>query len=128
MSENFYILPAIKVNNFKNASTLIKNYWKKYLSLNLKNETIYAFYFNYNSNYKDDYNFSIGGKQYFNNSNIIKITKTNYKIFSCHNSNIIETWNNIWNLEENGKLKRSYTIDFEKHYDNGNIDIYIGIL
>lgn len=123
-----YVLPSIRINNFKSAPTKIGEYWDKYLSLNLKNEITYAFYFNYESDYKGDYDFTIGGKNYFPNSNSILISNDNYKIFKCDLSTIIDTWKIIWNLEDIGELKRSYNLDFEKHHNDGVIEIYISIL
>lgn len=123
-----YVLPSIRINNLKNAPIKIGEYWEKYLSLNLQNTITYAFYFNYESNYKGDYDFTIGGENYFPNSISISINEDNYKIFKCNLSTIIDTWRTIWSLEEIGELQRSYNIDFEKHHNDGTIEIYISIL
>ncbi len=120
-----YVLPSIRVNNFKDASIKIKNYWNKYLALKLKNKITYAFYFNYSSNYKGDYDFTIGSENNFPNSDLILIEKISYKVFICNISTLIDTWKNIWNLENSGKLQRNYRIDFEKHYNDGRVEIYI---
>ena len=71
-----YTLPSIRINNFKDASIKIAKYWEEYLILNLKNTVIYALYFNYDSNYKGDYDFTIGGNYNFPNSKSISIVES----------------------------------------------------
>ncbi|SKA12619.1 Predicted transcriptional regulator YdeE, contains AraC-type DNA-binding domain [Prosthecobacter debontii] len=127
MNKKKYVLPSIRINNFKGAPIKIREYWEKYLSLNLKNAITYAFYFNYESNYKGDYDFTIGGENYFSDSNSIFINKDDYKIFKCNLSTIIDTWKIIWNLEDIGELQRSYNLDFEKHHNDGTVEIHISI-
>lgn len=54
----------------------------------------------------------------------------NYQIFSVDNQDeqgVINTWNQIWKLEDNQKISRSYLYDYEKYYIDGKIEIYIGI-
>lgn len=55
---------------------------------------------------------------------------TKFEIFKVDiedEQGIFHTWNEIWNKEAEGNLKRIYTYDLEKYYPNGNIDIYIAV-
>ncbi|MGG0412250.1 hypothetical protein [Peribacillus simplex] len=38
-----------------------------------------------------------------------------------------ETWKEIWQLEEEKKLHRKYSLDFEKYYPDGKVEIHIEI-
>jgi predicted transcriptional regulator YdeE len=40
---------------------------------------------------------------------------------------IVHAWRKIWELEEEGRLKRAYTVDYEKYASNGEIEIHIVI-
>ncbi|WP_350445795.1 effector binding domain-containing protein [Peribacillus simplex] len=41
---------------------------------------------------------------------------------------IAETWKKIWQLEEEKKLNRKYSLEFEKYYPAGKVEIHIAIL
>lgn len=121
-----FTLPSIRINNFKKDTyKKIESYWIKYRELELNKKTIYAFYYNYESNYKGDYDFAISGYDNFTLPSIL--TKNKYKIFTCTQSTLIEKWQEIWSLEDQSKINRAYDIDFEKYYEDGSIEIYISI-
>lgn len=122
------ILEPIRINNFTEINNGILLYWNKFLKLNLNSEVNYAIYCNYESNYKGNYDFSIGTDIYFENSLEFNLPDLEYKIFSCTKNEIIKKWKEIWELEESNKLNRMYKVDFEKHYANGNVEIFISIL
>lgn len=119
-------LPSIRVNNFKGAVEKIMNHWKKYEELNSNKKIIYAFYFNYETNYKGDYDFTIGGHNDF--VLLPRLAQKKYKIFISNRDKLKETWEEIWRLEEYEKINRAYDMDFEKYYPDGNIEIYISVL
>lgn len=125
--KKIYALPSVKTNNFIDLGEKIIKQWNEFLSLNLSSGTKYAIYSNYDSDYKGDYEFSVGVENYFTDSKEVIIPSLNYMIFSCHQSEIVSKWKEIWDLEEKQKLNRDYKFDFEKHYPNGNLDIYIGV-
>lgn len=128
MNKTIYTLSLVKTNNFVDATTVISNYWKNFYSLGLNESPVYAIYINYLKNYKEDYYFTIGIEKPFKKGNQFEVLMDSYKVFNTHISEIVKTWENIWELEEKGMLKRTYKIDFEKHYENGDVEIYIGIL
>lgn len=128
MNKTIYTLPLVKTNNFVDAATVISDYWKKFYSLNLNENPVYAIYTNYLKDYKEDYYFTIGIEKPFKEGNQFEVLMADYKVFNTHISEIVKAWQSIWELEQKGMLKRAYKIDFEKHYENGNVEIYIGIL
>lgn len=121
------ILPSIRTNNFEDLGQKIISHWNNFLKLNLSSDIVYAIYFNYDYNYKGNYDFSIGITTLFSNSLPFEIPDLNFKIFSCKQSELLEKWKEIWELEENNKLDRIYKVDFEKHYGDGTVDIYISV-
>lgn len=40
---------------------------------------------------------------------------------------LAETWASIENRSKQGLLKRAYTLDFEKHFADGTVEIYIAV-
>ena len=50
-----------------------------------------------------------------------------YEIFRCNVDEIYQTWQLIWEKEQQGLLKRAYSVDFEKHHPDGLVEIYIAV-
>ncbi|MDY4004653.1 MAG: hypothetical protein SOY68_01925 [Fusobacterium varium] len=89
----------------------------------------YAVYSEYESDYKGDYTLFIGVDKIDSHKEII-IEEENYKIFSVDTSSphgIIMAWQKIWEMEEQGLLNRAYTVDYEKYYPDGKIEIFIAL-
>ena len=132
------ILKQMRGNNFKDKEIgkKIKNLWCEALKelelqdkTTLKENILYGIYTEYESNYKGDYIFFIGGDKIVSKEELI-IEEENYHIFQVENSEengVPLTWEKIWNLERNKKLKRAYTVDYEKYYPDGKIEIYISV-
>lgn len=40
---------------------------------------------------------------------------------------LAETWASIENRSKQGLLKRAYTLDFEKYFSDGKVEIYIAV-
>lgn len=116
-----YIKPKIRVNNFTNKVEEIIKMW----STIPENGVKYALYFNYESNYKGDYDFSIGMEK--GKGEQLEIPEGKYDVFYCKKENLVETWREIWNKEEKNEIVRSYILDYEKHYENGDVEIYVGV-
>ena len=119
------ILKQMRGNNFKDKEIgkKIKNLWCEALKENI----LYGIYTEYESSYKGDYTFFIGGDRVVSKEELI-IEEENYHIFQVENgkeNGVPLTWEKIWNLERNKKLKRAYTVDYEKYYPDGKIEIYI---
>src|SRR5699024_3649353 len=129
---NLTILNYIRTNNFNDENVMqkIMEMWQNtsdYLS-DHKGDT-YGLYYAYESDYKGDYTLGVAIKKESDSSITIPAdTKFEiYKVDADDEQGIINMWNDIWNKEEEGKLNRAYTYDFEKYYPDGNIDIYIAV-
>ncbi|UPG63677.1 effector binding domain-containing protein [Metabacillus endolithicus] len=131
---NLAIINTIRTNNFKDETIMqkITEMWKEAYSL-LNNQDIvtYGLYYQYESNYKGDYSLSVAIEGSSENNSEINISNTSkYEIFKVDSSDeygILNTWKEIWEREERGKLDRAYSYDFEKYYPDGQVEIYIAI-
>jgi len=50
-----------------------------------------------------------------------------YEVFRCQADEIYQTWQLIWKKEQQGLLKRAYSVDFEKYHPDGLVEIYIAV-
>lgn len=134
----------IKTNN-KEAFKTIPLHWNKFFSeqisqkiQNTISNDIYGIYTNFENkgiNADGQYSFIIGMKVLNfdnisnNQNNLVKIIipKSNYQVFGNINKpeQIGEKWQEIW--QHNFENQRTFLLEFEKYYDNGKIDIFIGI-
>lgn len=131
---NLMIINTIRTNNFKDETIMqkITEMWKEASGL-LNNQDIvtYGLYYQYESNYKGDYSLSVaieGSSEINSEINISNTSK--YEIFKVDSSDeygVLNTWKEIWEREERGKLDRAYSYDFEKYYPDGQVEIYIAI-
>ena len=93
---------------------------------------IYTDFENEGKNNKGIYSFIIGA-EVFDFKNIpegldkVIIPKSEYEVFSGGNNpeQIGEKWREIW--EYNFKKQKTYILEYEKYYEDGNIDIFIGV-
>lgn len=124
------VIREVRTNNFNDSEIInkIQTLWndsmKDIQKLNYKGN-IYGVYHKYESNYKGDYTVSI---MIEDNKKGIELSLENYKIFNVEKADkesVFLTWHKIWKLEEDGKLHRAYTYDFEKYDPSGRIEIYI---
>ncbi|BDH61682.1 AraC family transcriptional regulator [Lysinibacillus sp. PLM2] len=129
---NLTILNSIRTNNFNDQNIMqkISKMWSEASNfLSSQDKVLYGLYYNYESDYKGDYTLSVAIEDIENESSI-NIPITPYKIFKVESSDefgILNTWKEIWNLEEKGILERAYSFDFEKYDHNGQIEIHIAI-
>ncbi|RLL48343.1 AraC family transcriptional regulator [Oceanobacillus piezotolerans] len=127
------IISSIKTNNFNDEHVMekITEMWKEASShLKMNAITTYGIYHNYESNYKGDYTLSVGiennnGKTFIEIPENVKFEI--YKVETSDEQGIFHTWRKIWNQEEAGTIERAYSIDYEKYYPNGKVEIYIAI-
>lgn len=126
------IIEKIRTNNFHDEHVMqkITDLWKNAATV-LSNQEgcIYGLYYEYESDYKGDYTLSVAIEEK-NNPSIYIPDDTIYEIFKVNTDEeqgILATWNEIWQREEEGQLKRAYTYDFEKYNPDGSIDIFIAI-
>ncbi|WP_308008077.1 effector binding domain-containing protein [uncultured Fusobacterium sp.] len=131
--EKVCVLSEKRLNNFKEPDVAEK-IQKLWYETNIKipqEKTMnkYAVYSEYESNYKGDYTLFIGADKVDSCKEII-IEEENYQVFSVDTSSpygIIMTWQEIWEMEEKGLLNRAYTVDYEKYYPDGKVEIFIAL-
>lgn len=127
-----YLVNSIRTNNFNDDQMMekIKIMWKEASqSLTDEQNCTYGVYYDYESNYKGDYSLGVGIES--KGETMIEIPAPEfYKVFkvdAADEQGIFKAWSKIWNLEETGALHRAYTLDYEKYYPNGEIEIHIAI-
>ncbi|WP_078555670.1 GyrI-like domain-containing protein [Bacillus alkalicellulosilyticus] len=127
------IINSVRTNNFNDNLVMqkITGLWEDaYKRITTPDSIIYGVYHNYESNYQGDYTLSIAIEDSKDEPSIEIPDSAKYKIFNVDTKDeqgIINTWKEIWNLEQSGTLKRAYSFDFEKYYPTGKIEIYIAI-
>lgn len=128
MQPTLYIFDGFRTNNFNDTEILAKftAIWEKTLA-KIENSTVYGVYYDYQSNYKGDYSFATASENPLKNTQKIIPTDGSYKIFTTSKDKVFETWQEIWQLEEQGKLNRTYFVDYEKYLPTGEVEIHIGI-
>lgn len=129
---NLKVLKKIRTNNFNDEHVMkkITDMWKG-VSSELSNHqgNTYGLYYEYESDYKGDYTLCVAIEE-ANESSITIPEDATYEIYKVNTDDeegIFATWNEIWKKEEEGKINRAYTVDFEKYYPDGRIDIYIAV-
>lgn len=130
MSNEVYLIGEIRTNNFsdKDLFEKIRSLWGKTNDYPIENDMKYGIYHQYVSNYRGDYTLSIATETPVSNEKLI-IPDHEYKVFEClqDEHSIGETWKKIWRLEDEKKLNRDYSLDFEKYYPDGRVEIHIAI-
>ena len=111
----------IRTNN--NKINEIISLWKEVPDLGLSGD-IYAVYFNYESDFRGDFDFLIGSESSDLND-FVNIKDGKYMVWTADSPDTVGTvWHEIWNTE----LDRVYESDFEIYSQDGSIKIYIGII
>lgn len=116
------IVNTMVTNNFTDSEMLEKigNMWQNETVKELlaKQQKICGVYHDYESNYRGDYHFSLCVETTDNDFDFDTEENT-YQTFSMASANdALETWQKIWDLEEKGKLNRTYTFDYEEYSPN----------
>ena len=108
------MIPTLRQNNF---DKLPQGYY------------CYGIYFNYATNHQADYDFAIASEAVLETYiPAIEIKDLSfYEIFRCKVDEIYQTWQLIWKKEQQGLLKRAYSVDFEKYHPDGLVEIYIAV-
>ena len=126
------IINSIQTNNFKDVRLLkkISALWEEAREHLTEEEITYGLYHEYESDYKGDYTLSVATE--VDADETIEIPQEEkYLIFKVDASQgeqgIFTTWRTIWRQEDEGEIERAYTIDYEKYYPNGEIEIHIAI-
>ncbi|UEA17648.1 effector binding domain-containing protein [Pasteurella canis] len=129
MSLILYPLVQKRLNN-KIANEVIPSLWQENAKLLPQNTYCYGVYFNYESDNQADYDFAIATEQEVKTTvPTIEIEDLSfYEVFRCKVDEIYQTWQLIWKKEQQGLLKRAYTVDFEKYYPDNSVAIYISVV
>ncbi|HHW7447100.1 TPA: GyrI-like domain-containing protein [Pasteurella multocida] len=129
MSLLLYPIAQQRLNN-KIAHEIIPALWQNNLEQLPQDQDCYGVYFNYASDHQADYDFAIASSAVLKTDfPTIDIEDLNvYEVFRCKTDEIYQTWQLIWKKEQQGLLKRAYSVDFEKYYPDGLVEIYIAVV
>ena len=111
------------------ADEIISTLWQNNLDKLPQGHCCYGIYFNYATNYQADYDFAIASEVVSETDiPVIEIEDLScYEVFRCKVDEIYQTWQLIWKKEQQGLLKRAYSVDFEKYHPDGLVEIYIAV-
>ena len=128
MALKLYPIVQQRLNN-NIADEIIPPLWQNNLDKLPQGHYCYGIYFNYAENYQADYDFAIASEAVLETDiPVIEIEDLSfYEIFRCNVDEIYQTWQLIWEKEQQGLLKRAYSVDFEKYYPDGLVEIYIAV-
>lgn len=128
------ILDTKRTNNFNDAALQEKMValWQHNMPAVKKasNEglTVACVYCNYESNYQGDYSVALCKED--SNSGVFDTANNSWKEYPVDSNDklgIIHTWQKIWSDEDEQKIDRAYTFDFEQYLPNGAISILVAI-
>ena len=128
MALKLYPIVQQRLNN-NIADEIIPPLWQNNLDKLPQGHYCYGIYFNYDTNYQADYDFAIASEVVLETDiPVIEIEDLSfYEIFRCNVDEIYQTWQLIWEKEQQGLLKRAYSVDFEKYHPDGLVEIYIAV-
>ncbi|MBG9987314.1 transcriptional regulator [Facklamia sp. DSM 111018] len=123
-----YRIDSIRTNNFSDPDMMSKigGMWEKaYQNFDLKNETMFAIYDDYVSDYKGDYRLSLYTTKILD-SEKIELDLEGMTTYHCDSrEDLPKVWKEIWEDEEQNKLKRSYLKDLERYHADGSVTLYL---
>ena len=128
MALKLYPIVQQRLNN-DIANEIIPTLWQNNLDKLPQGHYCYGIYFNYAANYQADYDFAIASEAVLEtNIPVIEVEDLSfYEVFRCKVDKIYQTWQLIWKKEQQGLLKRAYSVDFEKYHPDGLVEIYIAV-
>ena len=128
MALKLYPIVQQRLNN-NIANEIISTLWQNNLDKLPQGHCCYGIYFNYATNYQADYDFAIASEVVLETDiPVIEIKDLSfYEVFRCNMDEIYQTWQLIWEKEQQGLLKRAYSVDFEKYHPDGLVEIYIAV-
>ncbi|WP_230621378.1 GyrI-like domain-containing protein [Aggregatibacter sp. Marseille-P9115] len=129
MALKLYPIVQQRLNN-DIANEMIPTLWQNNFDKLPQGHYCYGIYFNYAMNHQADYDFAIASEAVLEtNIPVIEIEDlTFYEVFRCQLDEIYQTWQLIWKKEQQGLLKRAYSVDFEKYHPDGLVEIYIAVV
>lgn len=92
-------------------------------------EPIYYIYSHFQADFEGSYKLSIATETPHTDEykRIVIDDLAFYEKFITDSEHLQETWQSIGRKTQQGLLKRDYGIDFEKHFPDGRVEIYIQI-
>jgi len=128
MALKLYPIAQQRLNN-DIANEMIPTLWQNNFDKLPQGHHCYGIYFNYATNHQADYDFAIASEAVLETDiPVIEIEDLSfYEVFRCQVDEIYQTWQLIWKKEQQGLLKRAYSVDFEKYYPDGLVEIYIAV-
>ena len=128
MALKLYPIVQQRLNN-NIADEIIPPLWQNNFDKLPQGHYCYGVYFNYAANYQADYDFAIASEAVLETDiPVIEIEDLSfYEVFRCNIDEIYQTWQLIWEKEQQGLLKRAYSVDFEKYHPDGLVEIYIAV-
>ena len=128
MALKLYPIVQQRLNN-DIANEMIPTLWQNNFDKLPQGHYCYGIYFNYAANYQADYDFAIASEAVLETDiPAIEIEDLSfYEVFRCQVNEIYQTWQLIWKKEQQGLLKRAYSVDFEKYHPDGLVEIYIAV-
>ena len=128
MALKLYPIVQQRLNN-DIANEMIPTLWQNNFDKLPQGHYCYGIYFNYVANYQADYDFAIASETVLKTDiPAIEIEDLSfYEVFRCKVDEIYQTWQLIWKKEQQGLLKRAYSVDFEKYHSDGLVEIYIAV-
>ena len=129
MALKLYPIVQQRLNN-NIANEIISALWQNNLDKLPQGHCCYGIYFNYATNHLADYDFAIASEVVLETDiPVIEIEDLSfYEVFRCKIDEIYQTWQLIWKKEQQGLLKRAYSVDFEKYHSDGLVEIYIAVV
>ena len=129
MALKLYPIVQQRLNN-DIANEMIPTLWQNNFDKLPQGHYCYGIYFNYAENYQADYDFAIASEAVLETDiPVIEIEDLSfYEVFRCQVDEIYQTWQLIWKKEQQGLLKRAYSVDFEKYPPDGLVEIYIAVV
>ena len=128
MALKLYPIVQQRLNN-NIANEIISTLWQNNFDKLPQGHCCYGIYFNYATNYQADYDFAIASEVVLETDiPVIEIEDLSfYEVFRCKVDKIYQTWQLIWEKEQQGLLKRAYSVDFEKYHPDDLVEIYIAV-
>ena len=128
MALKLYPIVQQRLNN-NIANEIISTLWQNNFDKLPQGHCCYSIYFNYATNYQADYDFAIASEVVLETDiPVIEIEDLScYEVFHCKVDEIYQTWQLIWEKEQQGLLKRAYSVDFEKYHPDDLVEIYIAV-
>ena len=128
MALKLYPIVQQRLNN-NIANKIIPTLWQNNFDKLPQGHYCYGIYFNYAANYQADYDIAIASEAVLETDiPVIEIEDLSfYEVFCFKVNEIYQTWQLIWKKEQQGLLKRAYSVDFEKYYPDGLVEIYIAV-